>query len=118
MARFLIDEDSPRSYAAALNAAGHDAVHDAGLTGSPDDVIFAFAKSEGRILVTADKGFSNILHFPPGTHPGVVVARLPTTLSLKARVAIVVSSITDIDEDELAGATLIVSPTGTRLRSK
>ncbi len=65
--RFLIDEDVPRSTTRVLRDAGFDVInaHEAGLQGKSDDLVFAFAQSEKRLLITCDMGFSNILKFPP-----------------------------------------------------
>lgn len=80
--RFLVDEDLPRSLARRLSCAGLDAldVRDAGLRGHTDSEVAARAQADGRVLVSADLGFANILVFPPGTHPGIVVARLPNEM--------------------------------------
>jgi predicted nuclease of predicted toxin-antitoxin system len=78
--RFLIDEDLPRSLAAALReeAFGAEDVRDVGLRGRHDDHVFARAQSGGLVLVSGDLGFSNILRYPPGSHAGIVIARFPT----------------------------------------
>lgn len=79
MWRFLVDEDMPRSTAVTLRTTGHDAtdVRDVGLRGHSDADVFAYAQGHGAVLVTADKGFANVLSFPPETHSGVMVVRVP-----------------------------------------
>lgn len=79
MNRFLVDEDMPRSLTAALCRAGYSAedVRDVGLRGHSDLEVFSYAQAQKAILVTADKGFANILRFPPGTHAGIIVVRVP-----------------------------------------
>lgn len=83
MARFLVDESLPRSVVRALVAAGHDAVdgRDVGLRGKPDAEVASRARAEQRIIVSADLDFSSALRFPPGTHPGILVTRLPDAWS-------------------------------------
>jgi len=63
VARFLVDEDLPRSLARDLRAAGLDAqdVRDVGYRGRPDRDAIELAVSEGRVLLTADLGFGNVL---------------------------------------------------------
>lgn len=80
--RFLVDEDLPRSTAVALRQAGHTAedVRDIGLRGHTDQAVFEYAQSVGAILVTADKGFANVLRFPPGSHAGIILVRVPNEL--------------------------------------
>jgi len=82
MARFLADEDLPRSLVPQLRAAGiaADDIRDVGLRGRSDDEIFGYAVARGLTLLTADVGFGNILRFRLGTHAGVVVARFPNKL--------------------------------------
>ena len=82
MRRFLVDEDLPRSTARALRQAGYlaDDVRDVGLRGHSDAEIYERAQSMGACLVTADKGFGNIWQFPPGTHAGIVLSRVPDEL--------------------------------------
>ncbi len=77
--RFLIDEDVPRSTTRVLRDAGFDAinVHEAGLQGKSDDLVFNFAQNENRLLITCDMGFSNILKFPPAENYGILVVRVP-----------------------------------------
>ena len=61
--KFLLDEDVPVKLLKALNAAGHDATRV--VLSSPDPVIAAQARDEGRILVTLDKDFTNKSLYPP-----------------------------------------------------
>ena len=74
-----VDEDMPRSTVVMLRQAGHTAedVRDVGLRGHNDDDVFAYAQATQAILVTADKGFANVLSYPPGTHAGLIVVRVP-----------------------------------------
>ena len=77
--RFLLDADLPRSSAIVLRELGHDVsdVRDIGLGSASDDDIFRHAQAERRIIVTADLDFADVRAYPPGTHPGIVVFRLP-----------------------------------------
>jgi predicted nuclease of predicted toxin-antitoxin system len=85
MARFVIDEDMPRSTGVALVEQGYEVkdVRDHGYRGSGDEEIYRFAKEGKAILLTGDLGFSNILRFPLGQHFGIVVARFPTEMGPK-----------------------------------
>jgi predicted nuclease of predicted toxin-antitoxin system len=80
---FLVDESLPRAVTRALVAAGHDVVdvRDVGLRGASDDAIAARARATSSIVVSGDLDFSNALRFPPGTHPGIVVTRLPDAIA-------------------------------------
>lgn len=48
-----------------------------GLRGAPDSAIAATANVESRIVVAGDADFVNALRFAPGSHPGIIVLRLP-----------------------------------------
>lgn len=79
MWRFLVDEDMPRTAAGVLRQAGYIAedVRDVGLRGRSDQAIFEYAQAHNSIIVTADTDFANVLDYPLGTHPGIIVLRLP-----------------------------------------
>lgn len=115
---FLVDEDMPRSTGPALRSAGYDAVdaRDVGLGGQPDSAVFAYAQSHGRIILTADKGFANILQFPLGTHAGIVVVRFPNTMPTTRINQEIVSQLTSIQGQSLVGALAIIDPGWIRLR--
>jgi len=57
--KFLVDNPVSPLVADVLRRDGHDAIHvlDYGLQAAPDDVIFARASQEGRIVVTSDTDF-------------------------------------------------------------
>jgi len=65
--KLLLDENLSQKHAAALRKQGHDAIAviEAGLCGESDNKIRAFAIESGRILLTLDADFANILRFPP-----------------------------------------------------
>jgi predicted nuclease of predicted toxin-antitoxin system len=62
----------------ALRAANHDAVHlrDEGLIRLPDPDIVRKALAEGRIVLTFDLDFGDILAIARGEAPSVVIFRL------------------------------------------
>jgi hypothetical protein len=58
------------------------------LTGSPDDQLLSVVAREGRVLITLDRDFTNILRHPPAEAAGIVVFRLHNqTLPLIRRLA-------------------------------
>ena len=72
-------ENLPASAAAALAGAGHDAGTGpgGGLTGARDPDVVSAAAGAGRILVCLDVGLGDIRGYPPGSHAGIVVLRVP-----------------------------------------
>jgi len=116
VARFLVDESLPRAVTAALRSAGHDTAdaRDIGLRGQTDLVVQRTAASEVRILVTGDVDFANPLRFPPGSHPGIVVLRVPTDLSPSLRAAQLLDGIARAG-DNLPGKLVIVEAARVRI---
>lgn len=76
--RFLVDMSLAVRVAEWLRAEGHDAVHlrDQKLDRLPDEAVFAKAVDEGRIVVTCDLDFGEIVAFSGGKKVSVVVFRL------------------------------------------
>lgn len=116
MTRFLVDESLPRSVCRELLARGHEVVdaRDAGLRGRPDEEVHRYAVSGQRVLLAADVDFANALRFPAGSHPGIVVLRVPDDWGAAARTARLVAGIEELG-NELAGAIVIVEPSRTRI---
>ena len=58
--------------------AGHDAdsVPQEGIQGHPDVNVFAAAQQASRFLITQDLDFSDVPKFAPGSHHGILLARL------------------------------------------
>ena len=77
--RVKLDENLGRRIKHVFSEAGHDAqmVREEGLSGSPDEVIFARSQDEGRILVTLDHDFGNLLRFPYEESAGIVILEHP-----------------------------------------
>jgi hypothetical protein len=72
-----LDEDLPADLAETLKAHEIDTVtvHEQGWAGTADELLFARIQPEGGWLFTADKGFSDIRRYPPGSHRGIVFFR-------------------------------------------
>lgn len=75
--RFKIDQNLPAEYAAVLREAGFEAdtVDDEGLSGADDSVVSERGRTDGRVLLTLDLGFSDIRSYPPQEYSGIVVFR-------------------------------------------
>jgi predicted nuclease of predicted toxin-antitoxin system len=50
--------------------------------GAIDDELIEACRTEGRVLVTLDPDFSNVLRFPPDRYAGIVVLRVPHPIKL------------------------------------
>jgi len=80
-----IDENLGLSHLKLLKQMGYEAerVHEEGLSGVPDRLLFSHVVENGQFLVTLDLDFSSIVNFPPGKHPGILVLR-PKSRSKRA----------------------------------
>lgn len=118
MARLLVDEALPRALVRHLKAAGYEVedVRDLGLRGQPDDRIFEEAQQRSAVLISPDLGFTNIFRFPPRSHQGLVILRLPNFLPVSRVAEVVLRSLREIPLTALARTIVIVEPTRTRVR--
>ena len=115
---FLVDEDMPRSTARVLCQLGFLAedVRDVGLRGHSDPEVFDYAQVHGRTLITADKGFANVLAFPLGSHSGIIILRLPNELSTDTVNEELRRALADLAGEDLRGLLVIVESGRTRIR--
>ena len=76
--KFLLDADMPRSSTAAIRSLGFDVqdVRDLGMRYAKDQEIIDYALNTGRIVITRDLDYGEILRYPQ--HPGAIILRLPT----------------------------------------
>ena len=76
--KLLLDENIPPRVAMELRQSGYDVVHvgDTGLKGCKDSELMAFARKNGRCLVTLDADFADLRHYPVGSHAGIIRLRL------------------------------------------
>lgn len=77
MALVKLDENMPDSAIEILRSSGHDVelARDEDLAGADDQALLAAASSEGRVLITLDTDFADVVRHPPAGTAGVVVLR-------------------------------------------
>ena len=75
--KFLVDMPLSFSLAAWLNEKGHDAFHaiHLGLERSPDSEILERARTEQRVLITADLDYPRLLALTRAEGPGLILFR-------------------------------------------
>jgi len=117
--RIKLDENVDTRLATFLKRAGHDTntVQEQGLRGAEDEALYEVCKVEGRILVSLDLGFSNIIRFPPKGTPGFVVLRGPNQLFHTMRI-LVETLIDALTKESPAGRLWIVEPGRLRIHEE
>ena len=115
--KFLADMGVSLTTVEALRADNHDAVHlrDEGLIRLPDPEIAAKAVAEGRIVLTFDLDFGDILAAARSETPSVVIFRMRNQTPI-AVIPRLVQVIGDCAEELARGAIVIVEDGGFRVR--
>jgi predicted nuclease of predicted toxin-antitoxin system len=115
--RFLTDVGASRTTAEELRSHGHDVLHlsELGLHRLPDDQILTRAREEGRIVITFDLDFGDLLAAGGYSLPSVILFRLhnPAPLSVNSKLLEIIS---ERGEDLERGAIVIVEDQRYRLR--
>jgi predicted nuclease of predicted toxin-antitoxin system len=58
-------------------------VQDHQLSGATDEEIFKLAEDKQYVLVTYDKGFGNIIEYPPSSHSGIIILKVKNRSSME-----------------------------------
>ncbi len=114
---FKLDENLSRHLKAELQAIGFDArtVEEEGLLSRPDQEVAAAAKQEDRILLSLDLDFANVVRFPPGTHPGIVLFR-PAGFGPGTVNRLITAFVREYALSNLFGCLVVVEPGRVRVR--
>jgi predicted nuclease of predicted toxin-antitoxin system len=91
--RFLLDANLSPLLAEALTAAGYDSVHvrDLGLLTAADRVVLERAKTENRVLISADTDFGELLAVSGATLPSVILLRRETDRSASSQPGLIIA---------------------------
>jgi predicted nuclease of predicted toxin-antitoxin system len=116
--RFLIDECLARRVAELLTQHGHDAVHvrAVGLLGTTDAAILTAASTDGRVVISADTDFGELLYLTDAVAPSVILLRRRSHEPADQARAIVAALI-DVEDDLIAGAIVVIDRARIRVRS-
>jgi predicted nuclease of predicted toxin-antitoxin system len=110
--KFKLDENFGRRLQRIFHDRGHDAltVRDEKLHGAKDPRVLDAAAAEGRILVTMDQDFANVLLFPPEETAGVAVIRFPGQATVRLLETLIVALLEALEQKRLKGRLWIVEP--------
>ena len=110
--KFKLDENFGPTAHQVFQRRGLDCqtVHDEGLAGADDPAVLAAAVAEGRVLVTMDHDFGNVLVYPPESSCGVAIVNLPGRASRGLLAAVLESFLVACEQQQLRGKLWIVEP--------
>ena len=115
---FLIDENLAPRLASELVGAGHDAVHvsNLGLRSSPDQEILKVAFNQGRILISCDTDFGQLIEGDSSGSPSLVLIRRMSDYRVKAILGRVLALLSVHSEVLTSGGIVVVDGLRERVR--
>ena len=115
--KFLADESCDYAVVRCLRAASYDVEAIAEIaSGVSDTTVIQMAVSSGRILITEDRDFGDLVYAYQKEHGGIILIRYP--VSVRQNMA---SSILDLVKTKgaaLSGCFIVVSPLKVRIRTR
>lgn len=116
--KFLLDENQSPRIADLLGEAGHDAVHvrDIDLRTSPDDEVLAAAHEAGRVIISADTDFGDLLAASNAEAPSILLLRRQEQRRADEIAALILANLDDVADDLRSGAVVVFDDERIRIR--
>lgn len=115
--RFLLDECLSQRLVPLLEIAGHDVIHvvDCGLAGRVDDDVLERARTEGRVLVSSDTDFGELLARADAALPSLILFRQGNR-EPEHQAATLLGNLGQVVDDLDAGAIVVFTNENIRIR--
>lgn len=116
--RFLLDANQSPLLGELLARAGNDVVHvrTLGLERAPDAVLLRRAAEDGRVVVSGDTDFGELLARLGATQPSVLLLRRQGQRRAVEVAALIVANLDQVAEDLEAGAVVVLESDRIRIR--
>ncbi|MSO80295.1 MAG: hypothetical protein EXQ97_01310 [Alphaproteobacteria bacterium] len=116
--RFLVDNALSPVVARSLCEGGHDAVHvrELGIQHATDEVIFARASADDRIVVSSDTYFGGLVLRQAYRPPSVILLRRGTDLRPQRQAALLTANLPTIEADLRTGCIVVIEEGRLRIR--
>lgn len=117
MIKLLLDQGLPRSAAALLRDSDIDTLHlsEIKMSEAEDQDIIQRAAAEARVVVTLDADFHTILALDQAISPSVIRIRIER-LRAQALAELLLTVLTECEQDLEQGAAITVEPSRIRVR--
>lgn len=117
--KFLVDNALPPRLADIMRAAGHDAIHvrELGLQAAADEYLLELARSEARILASADSDFAALIALQATSSPSFVLFREPDVISAEDYSTLLLGSLSALQPGLQHGCVAVFARGRIRIRS-
>jgi len=116
--RFLLDNNLSPKLAEPLRTAGHDVVHvrDIGLQRATDETVIDAARTDGRVLVSADTDFGTLLARSHARAPSFLLMRRASGRRAADQAALILDNLDAVRADLETGAVVVLGENRIRIR--